>query len=87
MQQPDIYDRLDQAVLLRQEQLLKAQSASHDSSSRYLLFLFLLLQIWEGEWVTFGLNPSLWCHHTTPFPLQLWLYRQGICYFGRIFNV
>ncbi|KAE8658870.1 ATP/GTP-binding family protein, putative isoform 2 [Hibiscus syriacus] len=32
--QPDIYDRLDQAVLLRQEQLLKSQSVSNDSCSR-----------------------------------------------------
>ncbi|KAK8534602.1 hypothetical protein V6N13_080942 [Hibiscus sabdariffa] len=37
--QPDIYDRLDQAVLLRQEQLLKAQSASHDGSSRQADYL------------------------------------------------
>lgn len=34
-QQPEIYDRLDQAVLLRQEQLLKAQSAPHEGGSRY----------------------------------------------------
>ncbi|XVF03307.1 hypothetical protein REPUB_Repub04eG0249900 [Reevesia pubescens] len=37
--QPEIYDRLDQAVLLRQEQLLKAQPASLDGSSRQTDYL------------------------------------------------
>lgn len=39
VQQPEIYDRIDQAALLRQEQLLKAQSlqsASLDGTTRYL---------------------------------------------------
>jgi len=38
VQQPEIYDRIDQAALLRQEQLLKAQSlqsASLDGGTRY----------------------------------------------------
>lgn len=46
-QQAEIYDRIDQATLLRQEQLLKAQSlqaASLDGSTRYfILFLGILL--------------------------------------------
>ncbi|XWS23169.1 hypothetical protein CRYUN_Cryun29cG0098000 [Craigia yunnanensis] len=37
--QPEIYDRLDQAALLRQEQLLKVQSASLDGSSRQADYL------------------------------------------------
>ncbi|XP_007046031.2 PREDICTED: cell division cycle and apoptosis regulator protein 1 [Theobroma cacao] len=37
--QPEIYDRLDQAVLLRQEQLLKAQSAPHEGGSRQADYL------------------------------------------------
>lgn len=39
VQQPEMYDRIDQAALLRQEQLLKTQSlqsASLDGSTRYL---------------------------------------------------
>lgn len=43
VQQSEIYDRIDQAALLRQEQLLKAQSlqaASLDGGARYFI-LFL----------------------------------------------
>lgn len=43
VQQPEIYDRLDQAVLLRQEQLLKAQPASLDSTSRYFYLMKYLM--------------------------------------------
>lgn len=45
LQQSEIYDRIDQAVLLRQEQLLKTQalqSASLDGSARYRFLIIVL---------------------------------------------